>query len=42
MLIYQDGTVQVNHGGTEMGQGLHTNVAMIAAQELGVKLRTSA
>ncbi len=38
VLIYQDGTVQVNHGGTEMGQGLHTNVAMIAARELGVKL----
>jgi xanthine dehydrogenase molybdopterin-binding subunit B len=38
VLIYQDGTVQVNHGGTEMGQGLHTNVAMIAAQTLGVKL----
>ena len=37
-LIYQDGTVQLNHGGTEMGQGLHTNVAMIAAQTLGVKL----
>ncbi|MDD5140226.1 MAG: xanthine dehydrogenase molybdopterin binding subunit [Verrucomicrobiales bacterium] len=38
ILIYQDGTVQLNHGGTEMGQGLHTNVAMIAAQTLGVKL----
>lgn len=38
VLIYQDGTVQLNHGGTEMGQGLHTNVAMIAAQMLGVKL----
>jgi len=38
VVIYQDGTVQLNHGGTEMGQGLHTNVAMIAAQELGVKL----
>jgi len=38
VLIYQDGTVQVNHGGTEMGQGLHTNVAMIAAQALGVQL----
>ncbi len=38
VLIYQDGTVQLNHGGTEMGQGLHTNVAMIAAKELGVKL----
>ena len=38
VLVYQDGTVQLNHGGTEMGQGLHTNVAMIAAQTLGVKL----
>ena len=37
VLIYQDGTVQVNHGGTEMGQGVHTNVAAIAAKELGVK-----
>jgi xanthine dehydrogenase molybdopterin binding subunit/xanthine dehydrogenase small subunit len=37
VLIYQDGSVQVNHGGTEMGQGIHTNVAAIAAQELGVK-----
>jgi xanthine dehydrogenase molybdopterin-binding subunit B len=38
VLIYQDGTIQLNHGGTEMGQGLHTNVTLIAAQELGVKL----
>ena len=38
VLIYQDGTVQVNHGGTEMGQGLHTNMAMVAAKELGVSL----
>ncbi|HZQ47733.1 MAG TPA: xanthine dehydrogenase molybdopterin binding subunit, partial [Verrucomicrobiae bacterium] len=37
VLIYQDGTVQVNHGGTEMGQGIHTNVRMIAAKELGIK-----
>jgi xanthine dehydrogenase molybdopterin binding subunit len=37
ILIYQDGTVQVNHGGTEMGQGLHTNIAAIAANELGLK-----
>jgi len=36
VLIYQDGTVQVNHGGTEMGQGVHTNIASIAAKELGV------
>ena len=38
VLIYQDGTAQVNHGGTEMGQGLHTNVATIAAMELGISL----
>lgn len=36
VLIYQDGTVQVNHGGTEMGQGLHTNITAIAARELGL------
>jgi xanthine dehydrogenase molybdopterin binding subunit/xanthine dehydrogenase small subunit len=36
VLIYQDGTVQVNHGGTEMGQGIHTNIAMIASRELGI------
>jgi xanthine dehydrogenase molybdopterin binding subunit/xanthine dehydrogenase small subunit len=38
VLIYQDGTVQVNHGGTEMGQGVHTNIAMIAAKGLGVPI----
>ena len=38
VLIYQDGTVQVNHGGTEMGQGVHTNIAMVAAKELGITL----
>jgi xanthine dehydrogenase molybdopterin binding subunit/xanthine dehydrogenase small subunit len=36
VLIYQDGSVQVNHGGTEMGQGIHTNMRAIAALELGV------
>ena len=36
--IYKDGTVLVNHGGTEMGQGLHTKIQQIAAAELGVSL----
>jgi xanthine dehydrogenase/oxidase len=36
--IYHDGTVLVAHGGTEMGQGLHTKMTMIAAETLGVPL----
>jgi xanthine dehydrogenase large subunit len=36
VLVYRDGSVQVNHGGTEMGQGLHTKVLAIAARTLGV------
>ena len=38
VLIYRDGSVQVNHGGTEMGQGLHTKIQQIAADGLGVPL----
>ncbi len=34
--LYQDGTAQVNHGGTEMGQGLHTKILGIAMRELGL------
>ena len=34
--VYTDGSVQLNHGGTEMGQGLHTKVMQIVADELGV------
>ncbi|MES2942538.1 MAG: xanthine dehydrogenase molybdopterin binding subunit [Pseudomonadota bacterium] len=34
--VYTDGSVQVNHGGTEMGQGLNTKVCQIVADELGV------
>jgi len=37
--VYTDGSVLVNHGGTEMGQGLHTKVAQIVADELGVPMR---
>ncbi|MEM0896675.1 MAG: molybdopterin cofactor-binding domain-containing protein, partial [Verrucomicrobiota bacterium] len=36
VLIYADGSVQVNHGGTEMGQGLHTKIQQVAIQELGL------
>jgi xanthine dehydrogenase large subunit len=36
VLVYRDGTVQVNHGGTEMGQGLFTKILHIAADRLGV------
>ena len=36
--VYTDGSVLVNHGGTEMGQGLHTKVCAIVAQVLGLPL----
>ena len=34
--VYKDGSVQVNHGGTEMGQGLNTKILQIASSEFGI------
>ncbi|VDZ63508.1 Nicotinate dehydrogenase medium molybdopterin subunit [Serratia odorifera] len=38
MLIYTDGSIQLNHGGTEMGQGLNTKVAQIVAEVFQVDI----
>jgi xanthine dehydrogenase large subunit len=36
--VYTDGSIHLNHGGTEMGQGLFTKVAQVVAEEFGVPL----
>ncbi|MFN6951082.1 MAG: xanthine dehydrogenase molybdopterin binding subunit [Albidovulum sp.] len=36
--VYQDGSIHLNHGGTEMGQGLHRKVAQVAAAAFGVEV----
>ncbi|WP_372833839.1 xanthine dehydrogenase molybdopterin binding subunit [Puniceibacterium confluentis] len=37
--VYQDGSIQMNHGGTEMGQGLFQKVAQVAAARFGVDMQ---
>lgn len=37
--VYLDGTVLVSHGGTEMGQGVHTKVCQVVANEFGIDVK---
>lgn len=36
--VYQDGSVHLNHGGTEMGQGLYMKIAQVVAEEFGIDI----
>ncbi len=38
VLVYTDGSVQINHGGAEMGQGLHSKMLVVAAKTLGIDI----
>ncbi|CAM3409159.1 xanthine dehydrogenase molybdopterin binding subunit [Halomonas lysinitropha] len=38
--VYTDGSVMINHGGTEMGQGLHTKICQVVARELALDVDT--
>ncbi len=40
--VYTDGSVHLNHGGTEMGQGLYIKVAQVVAEEFGIDRRPGA
>jgi len=40
VVVFQDGSVQLNHGGTEMGQGLHTKLLGVAMRELGLPVES--